>query len=114
MICQILFGVYLLNIFMRTNLCLTVMSSRTKVLNLYRSLLRESEKFSSYNFRNYAKRRIRDGFKSKKDLADALAIQSELEFGNKNLDIIHRQVIVGHLYASEKLVIEKNEPAVSI
>ncbi|XP_037041458.1 protein bcn92 [Bradysia coprophila] len=84
------------------------MSSKTKVLQVYRSLLRESEKLSAYNFRNYAKRRIRDAFRDNKSLQDASSIQAELEFATKNLDVIHRQVIVGHLYASEKLVIENN------
>lgn len=44
-------------------------------------------------FRTYAIRRIRDGFKENKNLQEASKIQAELEFANKNLAIIHRQVM---------------------
>ncbi|CAD7077562.1 unnamed protein product [Hermetia illucens] len=81
---------------------------RMKVLSLYKSLLRESQKFSSYNFRMYALRKIRDEFREKKLLTDPARIKEEINFAEKNLGIIKRQVIVGNLYSTEKLIIEKN------
>lgn len=42
--------------------------------------------------RNYALRRIRDAFKENKQLADKAAIQEQIDYGKKNLDIIRRQV----------------------
>lgn len=85
---------------------------KMKVLSLYRQLLRESQKFSSYNFRylfsmtnlgiyvlkmfaffsNYALRRVRDAFRENKALTDSSKIQAEMEYARKNLDIIKRQV----------------------
>ncbi|KAL4623442.1 LYR motif-containing protein 4-like [Arapaima gigas] len=43
-------------------------SSRYQVLSLYRMLLKESKKFPSYNFRMYALRRVRDGFRANHSL----------------------------------------------
>ncbi|XP_065090996.1 LYR motif-containing protein 4 [Ochlerotatus camptorhynchus] len=80
---------------------------KMKVLSLYRQLLRESQKFSSYNFRNYALRRIRDAFRGNKALTDSVKIQSEMEFARKNLDTIKRQALISQMFRTDKLVIEK-------
>ncbi|KAG6451561.1 hypothetical protein O3G_MSEX007216 [Manduca sexta] len=69
-------------------------------------LLRESEKFPNYNFRSYALRRVRDAFKDSKNLSDAKSIKKEYEFAKENLAIIRRQVLIGDMYKTEKLVIE--------
>jgi hypothetical protein len=70
-------------------------------------MLRESQKFSSYNYRLYALRRIRDGFRASKLLTDSTKISEALQKAEENLEVIKRQVVVGRLYAAEKLVIEK-------
>ncbi|XP_058060020.1 LYR motif-containing protein 4 [Anopheles bellator] len=81
---------------------------RMKVLSLYKQLLRESQKFDSYNYRMYAFRRIRDAFRENKALADGAKIENELSYGRKNLEIIKRQTVIGHMFqAPDKLVIEK-------
>uniref|UniRef100_A0A1Q3FCT5 Complex 1 LYR protein domain-containing protein n=1 Tax=Culex tarsalis TaxID=7177 RepID=A0A1Q3FCT5_CULTA len=80
---------------------------KMKVLSLYKQMLRESQKFSSYNYRMYAFRRIRDAFRENRSLTDATQIQSQLEYAQKNLGIIKRQALVGQLFHSDKLVIEK-------
>ncbi|XP_053695830.1 protein bcn92 [Sabethes cyaneus] len=82
-------------------------ANKMKVLTLYKQMLRESQKFSSYNYRMYALRRIRDAFRDNKSLSDSSKIESELEYGQRNLDIIKRQVLVGQLFQADKLVIEK-------
>lgn len=70
-------------------------------------MLRESQKFSSYNYRLYALRRIRDGFRAGKSLTDSTKITEALQNAEENLEVIQRQVLVGRLYTAEKLVIEK-------
>ncbi|XP_030064637.1 LYR motif-containing protein 4 isoform X2 [Microcaecilia unicolor] len=84
-------------------------SSSAQVLSLYRTMLRESKKFSSYNYRTYAIRRIRDAFKENKNVKDIQDIQTLLNRAKENLEIIQRQVTVGHLYSTHKLVIEHQE-----
>ncbi|KAB0805552.1 hypothetical protein PPYR_02522 [Photinus pyralis] len=80
--------------------------SRVQVLALYKSLIKESQKFDSYNYRNYALRKIRDCFRENMNLTDNAKIKEEILGGQKNLEIIRRQVFVGNLYKTDKLVIE--------
>ncbi|CAG4949772.1 unnamed protein product [Parnassius apollo] len=80
--------------------------SKTHILSIYKSLMRESAKFSNYNFRSYALRRVRDAFKEHKSLADKKLINKEYQFAKDNLAIIKRQVVIGEMYKTEKLVIE--------
>ncbi|XP_039917875.1 LYR motif-containing protein 4 isoform X1 [Hirundo rustica] len=81
-------------------------SSRAQVLRLYRALLRESQRFSAYNYRTYAIRRIRDAFRENKNVADSEKIEELLNKAKANLEVIQRQVTIGQLYSTEKLVIE--------
>ncbi|XP_073964588.1 LYR motif-containing protein 4-like [Choristoneura fumiferana] len=83
-------------------------SSPTKmqILTIYKTLLRESQNFTNYNFRSYALRRIRDAFKENKTLSDPKQIKKEYLYAKENLPIIRRQVAVGDMYQTEKLVIE--------
>ncbi|KAJ0170128.1 hypothetical protein K1T71_014056 [Dendrolimus kikuchii] len=80
--------------------------TKMQILSLYKSLMRESQKFSNYNFRSYAVRRVRDAFKDSKTLSDPKLIKQELSFAKANLNIIRRQVIIGDMYKTDKLVIE--------
>lgn len=85
--------------------------------------------------RNYALKRIRDAFKENKTLSQAEQVQKQYQFAHENLGIIKRQVslflwywktetlkkttnsfirlvsydqtIIGRLYSSDQLVIEK-------
>lgn len=82
------------------------MGQRSLVLSLYRQLLRESAKFESYNFRSYALRRVRDGFRANFNAQDASRNSDLIADAQRNLEIIRRQVILGKLYPSNKLVIE--------
>ncbi|XP_022817325.1 protein bcn92 [Spodoptera litura] len=80
--------------------------TKRQVLSMYKLLMREAEKFPNYNFRSYALRRIRDGFKENKAVTDLKQINQQFEFATENLSVIKRQVIVGDLYRTDKLVIE--------
>lgn len=74
---------------------------------LYKSLLREGKKFSNYNFRMYALRRVRDNFKENISESNPQKISEFVAFGKKNLETLKRQVIVENLYKMDSLVIEK-------
>ncbi|XP_037237649.1 LYR motif-containing protein 4 isoform X4 [Falco rusticolus] len=67
-------------------------SSRAQVLRLYRALLRESQRFSGYNYRMYAIRRIRDAFKENKNIKDSEKIEELVKKAKANLEVIHRQI----------------------
>ncbi|KAM9228053.1 LYR motif-containing protein 4 isoform 2-T2 [Leptosomus discolor] len=84
-------------------------SSRAQVLRLYRALLRESQCFSGYNYRTYAIRRIRDAFRENKNIKDSEKIEELVNKAKANLEVIHRQVTIGQLYSTQKLVIESPE-----
>ncbi|EDV91801.1 protein bcn92 [Drosophila grimshawi] len=85
------------------------MSTRRQAITLYRNLLRESEKLPSYNFRMYAARKIRDTFRANKVLKDFNEIDRQMASAKENLELIRRQVIIGHLYTTDKLVIEQKK-----
>uniref|UniRef100_A0A2K5RVH4 Complex 1 LYR protein domain-containing protein n=1 Tax=Cebus imitator TaxID=2715852 RepID=A0A2K5RVH4_CEBIM len=72
-------------------------SSRAQVLELYRAMLRESKRFSAYNCRTYAVRRIRDAFRENKNVKDPVEIQTLLNKAKRDLGIIRRQVHTGQL-----------------
>lgn len=50
------------------------MSTRQQVLSLYHQMMREAQHFNAYNYRDYALRRIRDGFKLNSKEADTTKI----------------------------------------
>lgn len=84
-------------------------SSRAQVLDLYRAMLRESQHFSAYNYRTYAIRRIRDAFRENKNVKDPVEIQTLVNKAKRDLGVIRRQVQLGQLYSTDKLVIEHPE-----
>jgi hypothetical protein len=54
----------------------------------YRQLLRQSEQFASYNFREYAKRRTRDAFRENRAVEDQRKIQELVQKGLKELQMM--------------------------
>ncbi|XP_016866572.1 LYR motif-containing protein 4 isoform X2 [Homo sapiens] len=66
-------------------------SSRAQVLSLYRAMLRESKRFSAYNYRTYAVRRIRDAFRENKNVKDPVEIQTLVNKAKRDLGVIRRQ-----------------------
>ena len=81
---------------------------RTASLSLYRSLLREAKKVDNYNFRLYAIRRIKVGYRSNIQSNDNKAENAELAYrdGIEQLNVLKRQSIVGNLYPSARSVME--------
>ncbi|XP_040086138.1 LYR motif-containing protein 4-like [Oryx dammah] len=84
-------------------------SSRAHVLALYRAMLRESKRFGAYNYRTYAIRRIRDAFRENKNVKDPAEIQALVNKARRHLGITRRQVHIGQMYSTDKLVIENQE-----
>ncbi|KAK6185244.1 hypothetical protein SNE40_007518 [Patella caerulea] len=82
-------------------------STRNQVLSLYKHLLKEGQQLSDYNFRSYARRRVRDAFHENKTETDPQKIQKLIGKAVENLDILKRQVTVGKLYGQGKLIIER-------
>ncbi|XP_057555075.1 LYR motif-containing protein 4 isoform X1 [Hippopotamus amphibius kiboko] len=82
---------------------------RAQVLALYRAMLRESQRFSAYSYRTYAIRRIRDAFRENKDVKDPVEIQALVNKAKRDLGMIRRQVHIGQMYSTDKLVIENQE-----
>uniref|UniRef100_A0A669DCI8 Complex 1 LYR protein domain-containing protein n=1 Tax=Oreochromis niloticus TaxID=8128 RepID=A0A669DCI8_ORENI len=66
-------------------------AARSQVMSLYRTMLRESAKFPSYNYRNYALRRVRDAFKANRNVEDPKAVERLMEEGRQTLALIQRQ-----------------------
>ncbi|PKK34123.1 LYR motif containing 4 [Columba livia] len=54
----------------------------------------------------YAVRRIRDAFRENKHIKDSEKIEELVNKAKANLEVIHRQVTIGQLYSTQKLVIE--------
>ncbi|XP_061427936.1 LYR motif-containing protein 4 [Lethenteron reissneri] len=80
--------------------------SRTRVLALYKALLRESGRFASYSYREYALRRVKDAFQENRTLQEPEKVASLMARAQESLDVIRRQVVVGNLYSVNKLVVE--------
>lgn len=73
--------------------------AKGEVLALMRSLLRAGRQFPSYNMRHYVLRRTVEGFRENRRLAGEVEVQSALEEGRKQLDVVKRQGVVYKLYA---------------
>ncbi|KAK6028167.1 CDK-activating kinase assembly factor MAT1 [Ostertagia ostertagi] len=63
--------------------------ARSVWINLYKQLEREASKFPQYNYREFAKRRIRDHFEANRGVTDPE--------GKENLEVIRRQVALIHI-----------------
>ncbi|XP_039533917.1 LYR motif-containing protein 4 [Pimephales promelas] len=83
--------------------------SRTQVISLYRMLMKESQKFPSYNYRTYALRRVKDGFRENLHVENPKTLDMLINQARENLAVIKRQVSIGHLYSVQRTVVE-SEP----
>ncbi|EGC29825.1 hypothetical protein DICPUDRAFT_42342 [Dictyostelium purpureum] len=81
------------------------MSQKEIVLHLYRSFLRASNKFSSYNFREYALRRVATGFRENKNKNES-ETKDLIKESMKDLEMVKRQSLINSMYSKNKLVVE--------
>ncbi|KAI4165150.1 MAG: hypothetical protein LQ342_001018 [Letrouitia transgressa] len=80
--------------------------SAFQVRSLFRSLLRQSANFASYNFREYARRRTRDAFRAHAAEDDERAVQELVQRGLRELAVMKRQTVVSQFYQLDRLVVE--------
>ena len=70
-------------------------------------MLRESEKFVDFNYRSYAIRRVKDGFRANAQLTEESKIRGALNKAKESIEIIKRQTTVGHLFGlNQQLSVE--------
>ena len=69
-----------------------------RVLSLYKAMLRESQKFVDKNYRSYAIRRVKDGFKEGAKETDESRIAENILKAKDSLNLIKRQSAIGHLF----------------
>ncbi|KOS19755.1 LYR motif-containing protein 4 [Escovopsis weberi] len=77
-----------------------------QVRSLYRQLLRQGQQFTSYNFREYAKRRTRDAFRENAAVEDSRKVQELMQKGLQELQVMKRQTVIGQFYQLDRLVVE--------
>ncbi|KAK6418337.1 hypothetical protein LTR95_017211 [Oleoguttula sp. CCFEE 5521] len=82
------------------------MTAPSEALSLYRSLLRTSRQFASYNFREYAKRRTRDAFREHVGEKEERRVQELMQKGIKELQTLRRQTVVSQFFQLDRLVVE--------
>lgn len=82
------------------------MSNRAKVISLYRQLMNEADKFTSYNFRVYAKNRIHHEFEKNRNVTELAKQQELIQKAEKSLSSLKRQVVISKLYPAEKSILD--------
>uniref|UniRef100_A0A4X2LI48 Complex 1 LYR protein domain-containing protein n=1 Tax=Vombatus ursinus TaxID=29139 RepID=A0A4X2LI48_VOMUR len=78
-------------------------SSRAQVLDHYQVMCREHGKFTSYNYRTYAIRRLREAFGKNKNVKDFVQIQMLVNKAKRNLEIIQQQTHISEMYSADKI-----------
>ena len=86
------------------------MTSQQQVIGLYRQLQRAGRGFTNYNFREYALRRIREGFNENRSLSDAGAITAAYQQGRVELEMLKRQSSISQMFPQEKHAMESPAP----
>ncbi|XP_072567459.1 LYR motif-containing protein 4 isoform X1 [Paramormyrops kingsleyae] len=74
--------------------------SRSHVISLYRMLMKESKKFPSYNFRTYALRRVKHGFRENQHVDNPRTLDMLLGQARESLALIKRQFTQGRAVLS--------------
>ncbi|KAL2886019.1 LYR motif-containing protein 4 [Ceratocystis lukuohia] len=62
--------------------------------------------FSSYNFREYAKRRTQAAFRENAAQTDSRQIQELMQKGLQELQVMKRQTSIGKFFQADRLVVE--------
>ncbi|KIM41550.1 hypothetical protein M413DRAFT_71714 [Hebeloma cylindrosporum] len=83
--------------------------SRQAILSLYHNMLRTSQTFSSYNFREYFVSRTKETFRTMQNESDPEKVRSLYSDAVKDLTVLRRSAIVNQLYGGWKLAVEVKE-----
>ncbi|DAA76819.1 TPA_exp: Uncharacterized protein A8136_7048 [Trichophyton benhamiae CBS 112371] len=81
-------------------------NSAFQARSLFRSLLRQANQFSAYNFREYARRRTVDAFREHQHETEERKIQELMQKGLANLQMMKRQTVISQFYQLDRLVVE--------
>ena len=74
-------------------------------VSLYRSLLKASNLFSSYNFKEFSKRKVRERYNRNRNISGSL-LEAEIAEGNRQLKMLKRQGTINRLYDVEQSVVD--------
>ncbi|PAA71158.1 hypothetical protein BOX15_Mlig009163g2, partial [Macrostomum lignano] len=80
---------------------------RSEVLSLYKQLLRCGQKFNLYNFRVYAREKVRHEFRRNKEVSDPAQVRSLLDEARRGLELLRRQTAINQMFSTQRLVIEQ-------
>jgi len=78
----------------------------SSVIHLYRQSQRAARQFLDYNFREYAIRRTREGYRSHMGETEAAKIKEFVSDAHRQLEVIRRCTMVARLYPTEQLVVQ--------
>lgn len=84
------------------------MSSRPKILKLYKELLKESANFKSYYYKNYFIRKTKAQLRKHLE-ADEATSNELVKKSEEMLAMLKRQTMITNAYEDSRLVIEKSE-----
>lgn len=102
---MLLFSKSLMKTSLQYSFDLQKMANKTKILSLYKDLLRESAKFKSYYFRNYFTRKTKTQFRKHINADDEASLQL-MKKSEELLATLRRQTVISNLYDDSRLVIE--------
>ena len=77
-------------------------------MSLFRSLCREGRKFTDYNFRDYARRRINIGFRENVGLSKPEEVSEQYKLGLEQLASLKRQAMVSSIYPEMTSVMDQH------
>ncbi|KAI0766441.1 hypothetical protein BD413DRAFT_570968 [Trametes elegans] len=84
--------------------------STQSIKHLYHSMLRTSQSFSSYNFRQYFVRRTKSTFREIQNETDPAKLAAFYDEKARELAVLKRSAIVNQLYGGWRVVVEKQKP----
>uniref|UniRef100_A0A7E4VZK2 Complex1_LYR_dom domain-containing protein n=1 Tax=Panagrellus redivivus TaxID=6233 RepID=A0A7E4VZK2_PANRE len=80
-------------------------------IKLYKDLVRASNEFPQYNYRLFAKRRVRDYFTENKVVADQAKLQELYQEGQSTLKTIRRQAALSSSLPISQQVVDEPRPS---
>jgi len=84
--------------------------SKQAITSLYHNMLKSSQSFSSYNFRNYFVKRTQDTFRQIQNETDPEKVKAMYAEAAKESTVLRRSSIVNQLYGGWKIAVEAQDP----
>ena len=69
-------------------------------------MMRQAARFSDYNFRAHAKRRIADEFHFKRSLVQVQDVLVSVTRGREQLSLLQRQALMSRLYPESRSIMQ--------